>query len=226
MSASPSLPASGPYAGFQDPNSAAGEFNAAAFLIQRLLGAVGTMMPVQVVGTTSSGLVAPPGTVTIVPQINQIDGQGSPVPHGKIYNVPVWRLQGGGSAVILDPVVGDLGMAFVAMRDISKFKATKAQANPGSFRRYDLADSIYVGSILGETPTQYVQFLPAGGINVVTTGDISVTAAGNATVTAMKVDILSSNVNLGAEGGQAVARVGDTVAGGVITSGSSKVKCG
>lgn len=200
---------SGPYAGFQDPNSSAGQFNAMAFLVKQLLGKVGTMMPVEVVGTTSSGLVAPPGFVTLVPQINQIDGMGNPTPHGSIYNVPIWRYQGGNSAIILDPVVGDLGMAFVAMRDISKFKATKAQSNPGSFRRYDLADSIYVGSILGAAPTQYVQFVPDVGINVYSTGT---------------VNILGGNVNLGAEGGQPVARVGDTVANGVITTGSSTVK--
>jgi hypothetical protein len=223
---SDSQPPSNPaYSGFLDPNAGAGDFNATAFLVSQLIGKVGTMMPVQVVGTTSSGLVAAPGTVTVVPQINQIDGFGNPTPRAKIYGLPIWRLQGGNSAIILDPVVGDLGMAFVAMRDISKFKATKKQSNPGSFRRYDLADSIYVGSILGAAPTQYVQFLPGGGINIVSTGNVAVTASGNATVTAQKVDLLSSNVNLGAEGGKAVARVGDTVSGGVITTGSSTVKC-
>lgn len=43
------------------------------------------------------------------------------------------------------------------------------------------------------------------------------------TVTAENVTIESDNVMLGGAGGQAVARVGDSVSGGVITSGSSKV---
>lgn len=42
-------------------------------------------------------------------------------------------------------------------------------------------------------------------------------------VTAESVTITSDDINLGGTGGPAVARVGDTVAGGVITSGSSKV---
>lgn len=222
--ASPSLPASGPQQGFADPNSSAGRFNALAFLIQQLIGKVGTMTPVQVVGTTSSGLVAPPGTVNIVPQINQIDGGGNPTAHGTIFSIPVWRQQGGSSAIILDPVVGDLGMAFVAMRDISVFKSTGKRSNPGSFRRYDLADSIYIGSILGATPTSYIRFDADGNISIVTSGDVTVMAAGNAVITAAEANILSSNVNLGATGGQPIARVGDTVSGGVITSGSSKVK--
>ena len=44
------------------------------------------------------------------------------------------------------------------------------------------------------------------------------------TVTADVATIEAETVNLGGTGGPAVARVGDTVAGGVITSGSAKVK--
>lgn len=43
-------------------------------------------------------------------------------------------------------------------------------------------------------------------------------------VTADQADIIAATVNLGGTGGAAVARVGDSVSGGVITSGSSKVK--
>lgn len=140
------------------------------------------MMPVQVVGTTAGGLVAAPGTVTLVPQINQVNGGGAPVPRGRVYGVPVWRYQGGASAIILDPVVGDLGMAFVAMRDISLFKATGAQANPGSFRRYNLADSIYVGAILGASPTSYLRFDASGGMEMVSPTTISLTVGGHSVV--------------------------------------------
>ncbi len=44
------------------------------------------------------------------------------------------------------------------------------------------------------------------------------------TVTADTATIEADTVNLGGTGGPAVARVGDTVSGGVITSGSAKVK--
>jgi phage baseplate assembly protein V len=43
-------------------------------------------------------------------------------------------------------------------------------------------------------------------------------------VTAESVVVTSNDINLGGSGGGKVARVGDTVAGGVITSGSNKVK--
>lgn len=44
------------------------------------------------------------------------------------------------------------------------------------------------------------------------------------TVRAESVLLESDSIDLGAAGGQPVARVGDTVAGGVITSGSAKVR--
>ncbi len=43
-------------------------------------------------------------------------------------------------------------------------------------------------------------------------------------VNADQADIVADTVNLGGTGGANVARVGDSVSGGVITSGSSKVK--
>ena len=55
--------------------------------------------------------------------------------------------------------------------------------------------------------------------------DWTVNVTGSVNLTAAHVNITSSDINLGASGGAAVARVGDTVSGGVITSGSAKVKC-
>ena len=121
------------FAGFQTPNSTSSDLNSLTFIINQMLGKVGTMIPVKVVSSTSGGELAPPGTVNIVPLVNQIDGNGdNSTPHGTIFNVPFWRLQGGATAFIVDPVDGDIGVAFCAMRDISTVVATKAQANPGS----------------------------------------------------------------------------------------------
>ena len=70
-----------------------------------------------------------------------------------------------------------------------------------------------------------------GQIHVVTTKDVRVEcakaivqASAEVDVTAPKVVVTSNDVELGATGGAAVARVGDHVAGGVITTGSAKVK--
>lgn len=54
-------------------------------------------------------------------------------------------------------------------------------------------------------------------------GDVTVSATGSATVTAASATLDAPAVHLGGTGGGRVARVGDTVAGGFITGGSTKV---
>lgn len=52
---------------------------------------------------------------------------------------------------------------------------------------------------------------------------VTVTAGQSARIVAPTVVVESADVQLGGAGGRKVARIGDTVAGGVITSGSAKV---
>ncbi|MDR9839464.1 oxidoreductase [Herbaspirillum huttiense] len=163
------------YKGQQGPNSSAGDFNLQQFMIRQVLGEASTSTVVKVVAVTNAGGLEPVGFVDVVPLVAQVDGYGNATPHGTIFGLPYSRLQGGDDAVILDPKVGDLGIAIFADRDISSVKATKAAANPGSKRRFDMADGMYLGGLLNGTPVQYVQFT-AGGINVVSPQKITLSA--------------------------------------------------
>jgi hypothetical protein len=155
------MPSDG-YNGFQRPGSGSSEFNAISFLVQALMGGMATATLVKIMGVTNAGGIAPVGTVDILPLVNQVDGIGTAVPHGTVYKCPYMRLQGGANAIILDPQVGDIGIAVFADRDISSASANKGQANPGSSRRFDMADGLYIGGTLNGAPTQYVQFSTAG----------------------------------------------------------------
>jgi len=197
------------------PADGGSAFNAMSFIARQVLGQVWSATIVKVTAVHGGGLSTPP-TVDVQPLVNQIDGQGNSTPHGTIFGLPCCRLQGGLSSVVLDPVVGDLGLAVFADHDISSVVKNSAQANPGSRRRFDPADGLYVCTLLGQAPTTYVQFGASGAINIVGVGTV--------TVQAPHVTVTSNDVNLGATGGAAVARVGDSVSGGVITTGSSKVK--
>lgn len=148
--------------GFQEVYTAGSEFNALAFIIQMLINKVATATLVKVLSVTNSGGIEPVGFVDILPLVNQIDGAGNSEKHTTIFKCPYFRLQGGGDAVILDPKVGDLGIAIFADHDISSVTANKDQANPGSRRRYSMADALYLGGVLNGTPTQFVQFSAAG----------------------------------------------------------------
>jgi hypothetical protein len=159
----------------QIPQSWGSDFNAQSFLINQILNTRNIATLVQIKAVTNAGGVSPVGFVDVLPLVNQLDGDGNAWPHGVVHNLPYFRLQGGANAVILDPQVGDIGMAVFADRDISSVKAKKGQANPSSARRSDFADGMYVGGFLNGTPVQYVQFTPTG-INVVSPTAITIKA--------------------------------------------------
>lgn len=163
------------YRGQAQAADGTGDYGSLMFVIGQALAQLSTSTVVRVVAVTNAGGLAPVGFVDVQPLVNQLDGAGNAVPHGVLHHLPYFRLQGGTDAIILDPKVGDLGIAVFASRDISAVKASKAQANPGSWRVHDMADGLYVGGLLNGTPVQYVQFT-AGGINVVSPTKVTVEA--------------------------------------------------
>lgn len=152
--------------GQQDATSGMSEFNSQAFLIYQMIGRLNFSKMVKVLAVYNVGAAEPVGYVDIQPMVNQLDGNNNAEPFAPIYGVPYFRLQGGKNAIIIDPQVGDIGMAAFADRDISNVKKTKEISNPGSFRRYSLADAMYFGGLLNGTPDQFVRF-SAEGIELV-----------------------------------------------------------
>lgn len=145
------------------------------FLIRSALSGLRTAMPVKVLSVTNSGGVSPIGYVNVQPMVNAIDGNNQPWVHGTIYNVPYMRIQGGSNAVILDPMVGDIGIATVCDRDISTVKNTQNISSPGSNRKNDMSDMVYLMTIIGAAPTQYVQF-SSSGINIISPNAVTIQA--------------------------------------------------
>lgn len=163
------------YAGFEEPQDTKSDFLSSSFLITQIVNKLATTALVRVAAVSNAGGVSPVGTVDVVPMVHQVDGQGNPTEHGTIHNVPYFRLQGGTDAIILDPKVGDIGVAVFCSRDISAVKRTKAPAAPPSNRRFDWADAVYFGGPLNGTPTQYVQF-SSDGITVHSPTKVTISA--------------------------------------------------
>ena len=101
-----------------------------ANLIRTRMLRMRTSLPVRVESVTNDGGVSPIGRVSIRPLVQQVDGEGNATDHGIINNVPYFRIQGGANAVIMDPEVGDIGMALFADRDISAVKASGQSSPP------------------------------------------------------------------------------------------------
>lgn len=163
------------YSGAQDEASNSSEANALNFVVRQILGGVWVATPVQVMAVTPGG-VGSTATVDILPLVNQLDGANNATPHGTIYGVPVMRIQGGANALIIDPEVNDIGVAIFCHSDISSVVATKAQANPGSRRKFDPSDAIYLGSILGAVPATRYILAAAGGISIVAPDQVTIAA--------------------------------------------------
>lgn len=152
------------------------------------------------------------GFVNVQPLVNQIDGEGNATPHGTVFNLPYSRLQGGANAVIMDPQPGDIGVAVFADRDISVVKRTRKQGPPGSFRKYAVADGIYLGMVLNAAPEQYVQF-SAAGIALVSPTAIYLQAP-TVTVNATAFDVNAATVDVEASSSTTLNSPANTIAGG------------
>lgn len=155
------------YIGAQDAGDAANPFNADYFANDQQIAqvSVATLVKVMKVSNTP-GQLAKVGTVNVQPLVKQIDGNGNGTSHETIFNLSYFRFTGGKNAVLLDPEVGDIGVAVFCDRDISSVKANQDEANPGSRRRHDMADGIFFGipvSAKGkEVPEQYIRFTTTG----------------------------------------------------------------
>ena len=158
------------------------EYNRMAFVVRSIMAQQATTTLVIVRAVEGD-------TVDVQPMVAQVDGAGNAVEHGIIHGLPVWRLQGGNSAVIVVPAVGDIGLAVFASTDISNVKRAKEPTTPGSFRRFDWADGVYLGGLLNVEPTQFLR-MDDSGVTItaadgqpVTINADSVTMSGDLTVT-------------------------------------------
>lgn len=189
--------------GWMDPGDVSHPYNAASFHIWQVLSRVRTGTIVKVIAVHVEAGVSPVGTVDVQPLIQMVNGNLVATSHGTIFGLPYFRLQGGSNAIIIDPAPDDIGIAQISDRDISNVKSAKAEAPPGSQRKFDLADGIYIGGILNGAPTQYLRF----------------TADGISWVDALGNQIISSStgIDLTPKSGQPVTVHGDQV----VTGGST-----
>ncbi|MBZ9683199.1 hypothetical protein LB531_21310 [Mesorhizobium sp. CO1-1-2] len=188
------------YYGQQTTSDDTSEIGRLRFLIRQELAQHRTGIPVKVIAVHGGGVGAPP-TIDVQPLINQIDGQGNQTPHGTIYGIATMRSQGGTNGIINDPKVGDIGHMAIPDRDISALKANAgAQSNPGSFRRGNMSDGIYMGAIVNPAnQDQAVQFTEGGMKFFDKNGQIIEFAAGSITVTTSQL-LVTGDVIAGSGG--------------------------
>lgn len=144
-------------------------------LIRSMLLDVRTSIPCEVLAVYP-GTGTPPsiGTVDLQPLIKTVMADGTLQPVPPVYGAPFSRIQSGGTAIVIDPAVGDIGWASAADRDISSFLASGQMSGPGSGRKHNLADLVYEFSIISAAAiTQYI-LANSSGITLLSPNTITI----------------------------------------------------
>jgi hypothetical protein len=202
--------------GQMNPNTAGSPYNSLQFIIdQAIRGKVNTAIVVKV--TKVSGQY-----VDVLPLVTQVDGFGKAIAPTQLFHLPFMRYHAGIASVILDPVVGDIGLAVFAQKDCSNVKqGTSEPQIPASFRTHSMANGFYIGGFLNRQPTTYVELKQSGEIvitapngltingDVTTNGNISIngsqTLTGDCTASGIS---LANHIHTGDSGGKTSPPIG------------------
>ena len=165
---------------YSNAENQASDANAFASSFKKLLS---SNYFINIVTVTAVRGTAPNLVVDALPLVAETKSEdGSIIRGAQVYNIPVWRLQRGGSAIIMNPVVGDIGMIAICDNDISVARANRKESVPGSKRTHSRSDAIYLGGLLNTEPTQFIEFAD-GAINITTPNPVNVNCS-KATVVA------------------------------------------
>ncbi|HEN3294931.1 TPA: phage baseplate protein [Yersinia enterocolitica] len=153
---------------------------------------------------TSVRGAAPNLVVDVLPLVAEVRSSDRTIIQGsQIYNIPVWRLQRGSSAIIMNPVAGDIGLIAVCDVDISVARAARKESVPGSNRKHSQSDAIYFGGVLNGQPTQFIEFADSE-LNITSPNPVNITCS-KANITApggveMQTPLLHVSGNITADG--------------------------
>lgn len=169
-------------------NYAAGnsQYNALSFMIQQAIREqVNTCIICKVVGVSD-------GYVDVLPMVTQVSGKDEAIAPTTLYKLPYMRYHAGIAAVILNPVVGDIGLAVFAGKDCSNVKVgTTEPVPPASFRDNSMANGFYIGGFLNQAPSVFVELTQGGAVNITAPGGVNIN--GSVTVSG---DVVASGKSL------------------------------
>lgn len=199
-------------------------FNILEFFVKNLIKAtVNTALPVKVM-TVYPGGTGKAGYVDVQPLIQSYDGFGNAIPSQTIFKLPYSRVQGGVAALIIDPVVGDIGLAVFAQQDCTNLGVSPQK--PLTKRCFSMADGFYIGGFLNQEPSIYLELTQENVANLICPQELNIkSSAVKIEADSVEIDapITKINGNIsagGALGGKAefngkVEVTQDVTAGGV-----------
>lgn len=149
--------------GNRTQTSGSSPYNMLDFFVQNIIkGTVNTALPVRVTAFYP-GTAA--GYVDVLPLIQSYDGFGNAIPSQTIFHVPYMRVQGGTAALIIDPVIGDIGLAVFSQQDITGLSQNPQK--PMTKRSFSMADALYIGGFLNQAPSIYLELKQDNTANLI-----------------------------------------------------------
>lgn len=196
--------------------------NSMEFFIRSLISqVVSTSLPVVVTAVERKGEEAGAGYVTVKPLLQPRNNSGDGLEVTTIPKLPYFRLQHGKAAIICDPKVGDIGLAFVAKQDISNINGSTTPKVPATYRKFDPSDSFYIGGFWGKAPEVFIHLEDEGTIKIKAPTKISMEAPECEVNASTSFTVNSSQINLngpisgGGSGGADATFTGDVNAKGI-----------
>lgn len=200
----------------QNPNDKNDLIGTLKLAFNKLMQQINVMLPASVTAVNDNG------SVNVKPLITMLGTNAQQVERAVIYDVPMLQLGAGGYVLRFTPQVGDIGWVKACDRDISNFLNTLKMARPKTLRKHNFSDAVFMPH-----PMSGVNAVEGGAVLQSLDGRVSIALDGTEiNIVANTVNVNAARVNLG-EGGEAIARVGDSVlvntstGEGTITTGGA-----
>ena len=194
--------------GLQRDGTSVSEYNRLHFAVeQQIRNTVKTAWIGRVDSCSTSDGATPSGSVSATNLTSQSDAEGNSLGMASVSDLPFARYQHGIAAIILNPVPGDIMAFAVCKRDISTINGeTEEPQRAGSYRQFDEADSVALGSVHTKEPEVYIELRQDKTIRVIcpegytleTDATVNIKASGGVTIDAPTVTI-TGNLSVNGE---------------------------
>lgn len=201
--------------------------NAVGFLIEQIIrDTVNTAELVIVKNVYAGGSGSMTGYVDVMPLVCQTDAYNNTLPTSTIFHLPYSRVQGGIAALVIDPSIGDIGIAIFVKRDSSGVKQGATEpVQPASFRSFDQADGFYIGGFLNKQPAAWLEIgASSGEIDLHTTiANVNIASdSGNITINAPNGTIVATTQTATVNASMTTFNGSVTITDGLLVGGIAR----
>lgn len=197
------------------------QYNQLCYVVRQIISEmVNTSALVSVSGVEGGGTGNPAGHVSATPLVSQTDAKGNALPMTAIPKLRFFRYQAGKAAIVLDPIVGDQGVAVFFKQDSSGVQdGAKEAVVPASFRSFDQSDGVVLSGVQNQAPTVWIELTQdetitihaPKGVKIETDKNVEVEAGVKIKMTAPAIELNGAITTASATGESGTMNIKGTV---------------